>query len=412
MCTPGRALPPAAFLLAFPAALVSPVSPAFAATPVPPASPAFAATPVAPASPAFAAAPVSPASSAFLAGPAVSPGTAAGALTWSVAPSGPKGPNGRTAFDYKLDPGATLTDHVAVTNHSRQPLTLRLYATDAVTTAGGGFGLLAATAEPTGAGAWITPARTTVTLPATSRTIVPFTLTVPADATPGDHAAGVVASLAEDATGRQVTVDHRVGSRVHLRVTGPLRPELTVTDMHVTASTSWNPFRLPRLTATFTVANTGNVRLSAQSSARASGLFGLGARTATTTAVPEILPGGSVRTAVQLTDVPPLFRERLTATVTPATADGRPIDPAPLPATAGQTVWLIPWSQLALLTLAAALTAAGALARRRSRRRLAEAITAAEARGRRAEAITAAEARARHQSKTPENTASRRSARE
>jgi hypothetical protein len=374
MCTPGRALPPAAFLIAFLAALVSPVSPVSSAIP---------ADPVSSVSSAFPAVPASPVSSAFLTGPAASPEAAGtGALTWSVAPSGPKGPNGRTALDYKLDPGATLTDHVAVTNHSRQPLTLRLYATDAVTTAGGGFGLLAATTEPTGAGAWITPARTTVTLPASSRTIVPFTLTVPADATPGDHAAGVVASLAEGATGRQVTVDHRVGSRVHLRVTGPLRPELTVTDMQVTTVTSWNPFRLPRLTAAFTVTNTGNVRLSAQPAARLSGPFGLGTRNADTTAVSQILPGGSVQTTIQFTGVPPLLHEKLTVTITPAAVDGRPIDPAPLPATAGQTAWLIPWPQLALLALAVALTAAWVLARRRSRRRFAEAITAAEARGR------------------------------
>ncbi|BEL08462.1 hypothetical protein Q0Z83_066530 [Actinoplanes sichuanensis] len=364
MCTPGRAALLTAFLLAVPAP----------AADLPDAVPA----------PAADLPDAVPAPAAFLSAAESTPGTSAtDALTWSVAPSGPKGPNGRTALDYKLDPGATLTDHVAVTNHSRQPLTLRLYATDAVTTPGGGFGLLAATAQPTGAGAWITPARTTVTLPASSRTVVPFTLTVPGNATPGDHAAGIVASLTEDTTGRRVTVDHRVGTRVHLRVTGPLRPELTVTDMHVTAVTSWNPFRLPRLTATLTVANTGNVRLSAQPSARISGPFGLGTRDATGATVPQILPGGSVRTTVRLTDVPPLMRAKLTVTVIPAAADGRPIDPAPLPATVDESRWLIPWPQLALLALVAALVTAGLLIRRRARRRFQKAITAAEARGRR-----------------------------
>ncbi|GAA0463121.1 hypothetical protein Ade02nite_29820 [Paractinoplanes deccanensis] len=290
-------------------------------------------------------------------------------LTWSVSPSGPQGPNGRPALDYKLDPGATLTDHVAVTNHSARPLTLRLYASDAFTTAGGGFDLLAGTTKPTGAGSWIRLGRTTVTLPKSSRVIVPLTLTVPANATPGDHAAGVVASLTSG-TGESFTVDHRVGTRVYLRVTGPVRPALSITDVHLTTSTPWNPLALPRLTATFTIANTGNVRLSARPSARAAGPFGIGATTAAGAPVAEILPGGSVRTSVRLDSVPPLFRSQVTLAASPSTGAAR------------RTVWLVPWPQLALLALAAALVAGRLLNRRRRRIRLAAAIAEAEQRGR------------------------------
>jgi hypothetical protein len=307
------------------------------------------------------------------------------ALTWSVAPSGPKGPNGRPALDYKLYPGATVTDHVAVTNHSKRPLTLRLYANDAFTTAGGGFDLRAGNTAPTGAGGWITPARPTVTLPASSRVVVPFTLTVPADATPGDHAAGLVASLADattDDAGNRVSVDHRVGARVYLRVTGPLRPVLDVTDVRIDTATSWNPLSLPRVTASFTIRNTGNVRLTGRPSARIEGPFGLGARTATTTAIPEILPGGSLRVTIALDAVPPLFHERLTVDILPATADGRAIDPAPARALTTHALWLTPWPQLAALACIALLAAAGLLTRRRRARRMRAALAAAEQRGR------------------------------
>ncbi|MEU8663030.1 WxL protein peptidoglycan domain-containing protein [Actinoplanes philippinensis] len=307
------------------------------------------------------------------------------ALTWSVSPSGPKGPNGRSALDYKLDPGATVTDHVAVTNHSKQPVTLRLYAQDAYTTPGGGFDLRAGNTAPTDAGRWITLDRDRITVPATARIVLPFTLTVPADATPGDHAAGVVASLATeagDAAGRRVSVDHRVGSRVHLRVTGALRPSLTVTDVRIDTATSWHPLRLPRVTATFTVANTGNVRLTGAPSARVEGPFGLGARAATAPALPEILPGGALTTTVVLDAVPPLFREHLIVDVQPATADGRAIDPAPVRALSEHTVRLTPWPQLALAALAIVLVLGLLLARRRSRRRMRAALAAAEQRGR------------------------------
>ncbi|GAA4964463.1 WxL protein peptidoglycan domain-containing protein [Actinoplanes utahensis] len=307
------------------------------------------------------------------------------ALTWSVAPSGPKGPNGRSALDYKLDPGATITDHVAVTNHSKRPLTLRLYANDAFTTAGGGFALRAGNAAPTDAGSWIEPAQSTITLPASSRAVVPFTVTVPADATPGDHAAGVVASLAAattDSAGNQVSVDHRVGARVHLRVTGPLQPALGITDVRIDTATSWNPLTLPRVTASFTIVNTGNVRLTGTPSARIEGPFGLGSRTAAAPAIPEILPGGSLTTTVTLDSVPPLFHESLTLDILPAPADGRTIDPTPARAVSDHTLWLMPWPHLALITLAVALLLAWLFARRRRRSRLQAALAAAEQRGR------------------------------
>ncbi|MFF5076462.1 WxL protein peptidoglycan domain-containing protein [Actinoplanes sp. NPDC000266] len=291
----------------------------------------------------------------------------ADSLTWSVAPSGPKGPNGRTALDYKLDPGATLTDHIAVTNHSRKPLTLRLYASDAFTTAGGGFDLLTAGATPKDTGSWIKLGRTTVTLPKSSRVVVPLTLTVPTNATPGDHAGGVVASMTEGADG-QFTVDHRVGTRVYLRVTGPLRPSQTITDVRLDARPSWNPFTLPDVTATFTIKNTGNVRLGAHPAAKASGPFGLGSTSATAPPIPEILPGGAIRTSIRLDAVPPLFRDQILL----STADAR----------SRHTLWLIPWPQLALLALAGTLLSGWLFTRRRRRARIAAAIAAAEQRGR------------------------------
>lgn len=323
------------------------------------------------------------------------PAPGGGSLTWSVAPAGPDGPDGRPGLTYNLDPGAAVTDHVAVTNHSEQPLTLRLYASDAFTTAGGGFDLLAGAAQPRDTGAWIKPARTTLDLPATSRVVVPFTMRIPENATPGDHAAGLVASLAAagtDADGNRVTVDHRVGTRVYLRVSGPLQPALSITGVRLRSTASWNPFRLPSIHATYAIGNTGNVRLSAQPSARAHGPFSLGTAMGSGTALPEILPGGSVETTVRLDSVAPLFRSWVTLSALPAPADGRPIDPAPVRVSATHAVWLVPWAQLGLLLVVGLLIAGGVLTRRRRKRRLAAAVAAA---------VVAAEERGRASASTP-----------
>ncbi|WBB67650.1 DUF916 domain-containing protein [Micromonospora sp. WMMD812] len=307
------------------------------------------------------------------------------ALTWGVAPSSAKGPNGRPAFTYKLDPGATLTDYVAVTNHSTRPLTLNLYASDASTTTQGGFDLLAGGQQPTDVGAWVRFTRGTLTVPSASRLDVPFTLTVPRNATPGDHAGGIVAALAAttaDAQGNQVSVDHRVGARIYLRVTGELQPTLTVEDLRVRHTGSLNPLAGGTLTATFTVRNTGNVRLTGRLTLGTTGPFGLGRRSVDAAGLPEILPGAALTTTVRMTGVPPLFRLAATATVTPAAVDGLVLDPPPTADTAQAAIWAVPWPQLVLLALLALVGWALVAAQRRRARRMALAVAAAREEGR------------------------------
>ncbi|RKN38647.1 WxL protein peptidoglycan domain-containing protein [Micromonospora endolithica] len=319
--------------------------------------------------------------------PTPTPGapSAPSAVTWGVAPSTAKGPNGRPAFTYKLDPGATLTDYVAVTNHSPRPLTLNLYASDAFTTAQGGFDLLAGGQQPTDVGAWVRLTQRSVTIPSTSRLNVPFTLTVPRNATPGDHAGGIVASLAAtsaDAQGNQVAVDHRVGARIYLRVTGELQPALTVENLRVRHTGSLNPLAGGTLTATFTVRNTGNVRLTGRPTLGVAGPFGLGRRSVDAAALPEILPGGELTTSVRMTGVPPLFRLTASGAVTPAAVGDQVLDPPPGVDTARASVWAVPWPQLALLALLALAVWALIAARRRRARQIARAVATAREQGR------------------------------
>ncbi|MFC0508873.1 WxL protein peptidoglycan domain-containing protein [Micromonospora costi] len=332
---------------------------------------------------------IRPAPSMPATAPATSPSRSAAptapAATWGVAPSSAKGPNGRAAFTYKLDPGASLTDRVAVTNHSTRPLTLSLYASDAFTTTQGGFDLLAGGQQPTDVGAWVRFTRTTLTIPSTSRLDVPFTLTVPANATPGDHAGGVVAALAAttaDAQGNQVSVEHRVGARIYLRVTGEVQPALSIEDLRVRHTGSLNPFAGGTLTATFTLRNTGNMRLAGRPTLGMTGPFGLARRSVDAAALPEILPGGELSTTVRMTGVPPLFRLTATAAATPTAVDGLTLDPVPAVDTARAAIWAVPWPQLVLLTLLALVAWALLVARRRRARQIARAVAAAREEGR------------------------------
>ncbi|WP_018252935.1 WxL protein peptidoglycan domain-containing protein [Salinispora mooreana] len=317
--------------------------------------------------------------------PPPGPSSAPSAVTWGVAPSSPDGPNGRPAFTYKLNPGATVTDYVAVTNHSTRPLTLNLYASDAFTTENGGFDLLAGGQQPTDVGSWVRFTERSVTIPSTSRLNVPFTLTVPENATPGDHAGGVVASLATtaaDGQGNQVAVDHRVGARIYLRVTGELRPALTVENLRVRHTGSLNPLVGGTLTATVTVRNTGNVRLTGLPTLEVAGPLGLGRRSVEAAGLPEILPGGEVTTTVRMTGVPPLFRLTTRLTVTPAAVGDQVLDPPPRGDTTRATVWAVPWLQLALLIPIGLAGWLLIVARRRQLRAIAQAVATAREQGR------------------------------
>ncbi|MGW2616402.1 hypothetical protein [Streptomyces sp. NPDC001500] len=130
--------------------------------------------------------------------PAGLPG--AGPAGWSAAPSG----GGRPSFYAEGTPGTALRDTVAVTNRGTRPLAVRLGAA--------GPGLRVAFAE------------TVLDVPARTRAEVPFTVTVPVDARPGDRAGRIVV---RDSAGRES------GVRLLVRVGGPRLAALTVEHVSV-----------------------------------------------------------------------------------------------------------------------------------------------------------------------------------
>jgi hypothetical protein len=235
----------------------------------------------------------------------------------------------------------------------RADQTFTIYAKDAFNTAEGGFDILAADKASTDVGGWLTLEQSTVRVPARSGLAVPFTLTVPANATPGDHAAGVVASLATTGTpgdGRNVLVDHRVGSRVYLRVPGALDPSLTIDDVVVGYQPVVNPIGSGDLDVTFTITNAGNNRLKGNQKVTISGPLGRVLDERVLEDLPELLPGTSVRRTERF-QVPPLVRLSADVTVTPVVGAGRPGDEAPESTTRSASVWAIPWTFLALVAV-------------------------------------------------------------
>jgi hypothetical protein len=245
---------------------------------------------------------------------------------------------------------------------------LRVYAADAFNTPNGGYDLLAFGHPSTDVGAWAVPARNSVAVAGRSTAIVPFTLSVPDKASPGDHSAGIVASLTSeqvDAKGDRIMVDKRVGTRIYLRVPGDLRPALKIEGLSSTFHQTLNPVGHGRTTVTYTVRNTGNLRLQ--------GLQRLEVRTPLGSTVegprlpdlPQLLPGSSVSVASDVDGVLPAFWDTAAVRVDPIPPPGDQ-DPALLAAAASDTFAAVPW---ALLTLLVALGLAALVWRTLRRRR-------------------------------------------
>ncbi|WP_018681375.1 WxL protein peptidoglycan domain-containing protein [Actinokineospora enzanensis] len=286
------------------------------------------------------------------------PGLAAAQnVTWGVRPVDSALGTDRPNFAYSVAPGAALGDALLVSNHEQRALTFAVYAADAFTTSSGRLDLKPAGEAPADAGAWVRFDTPTVTVPAGQTVAVPFTVTVPADATPGDHSGGVVTSLRVE-SGSGITVDRRLGSRMHLRVAGVLTPSVEVRGLTVNYDGTPNPVGKGTTSVGYTIVNTGNTRLTATHGVRIEGPFGWFATDAAVEPLPELLPGESVTRKAAVGSVP-AGRLSAAVTVTAAVPGG-----AALPVvTSSAAAVAIPWSVvvclLLLVCLALALRARG-----------------------------------------------------
>ena len=263
-----------------------------------------------------------------------------------------------------------------MTNLADQPRTFRLYGADAYNTPrDGGFGLRTQDAAHTDIGAWTRVGAATVTVPAKSQADVPFVITVPTNATPGDHVGGVVAMEEQPgATTKQngvdVTVRRAVAARVYLRVSGPTVPGLRVDGVALSHRTPWLPTTVDG-SYTYDVVNTGNLHLPPKLSVRVTGLFGHRIRQHGTVPQIDLLPGAQTRLGGTVSGVWPF--DVVTTSVT-VIADGG------VQARDEDTSVVVSWPTLAAIVAASALfiwhrRRRAAAATAKPRRRLPEPVT-------------------------------------
>ncbi|WP_329131240.1 DUF916 domain-containing protein [Streptomyces sp. NBC_01476] len=291
-----------------------------------------------------------------------------GDVTWTVRTAANGYGADRSSFSYSVNPGAQVKDTMTVANRGAVPVTLAVYAADGFTTGTGQLDLLPKGKKSVGIGAWVHAGHDSVVIKPGQSADVPFTVTVPKNATPGDYVGGILTSLTQRDDAEGINVDRRLGIRVKLRVSGELKPGLAVEDLHVGFAGTANPFGTGDATVTYTIHNTGNAILSAQQTVSVSGPFGrLRTASGAIAAPPQLLPGESWKVKVPVHGVAPGVRVAATATLTPLLTDASG-STSPLGAVrATAHGWAVPWTLLVLVILLIAVIVAVIVLARRSR---------------------------------------------
>jgi hypothetical protein len=284
----------------------------------------------------------------------------------------------RSYFSYEMGVGGIYIDKAAVLNYGTVPLNLSIFAADLGNGDNGAIAVGLQGQPQRDAGTWVAlPAKNLVVqVPARTRVgpgevLVPFRITVPRNATPGDHGAAIVAVLStigKNPKGQNVRLDQRVASRIYLRVKGPLHPALAIEDLTVRYHQSLNPLKGGSATVSYVVHNIGNIRLAAKQAVAVTGMFGTKSKVVTPGDVQLLFPEARQRITVKVSGVFPAIMEDSKVSVTPQLFQDQ--QPMPLPtATATKGFSAIPWVLIALLAAVLLLIAAIWWLRRRASRR-------------------------------------------
>jgi hypothetical protein len=163
---------------------------------------------------------------------------------------------------------------------------------------------------------------------------------------------------------QKVSFEQRVALRTYIRVSGDLKPGLEIDNLKASFQGTPNPVGTGKVSVSYTVRNSGNVKFGGRQTLSVSGLFGKTGSVTALADVPLLLPGNSMRVSAKVLDVRPGFSMHATLTVRPLQLQGD-VNPPVADAIASTRFWAIPWSGLAIVVLLLILIAAALWWRRR-----------------------------------------------
>jgi ADP-ribose pyrophosphatase YjhB (NUDIX family) len=271
-------------------------------------------------------------------------------------PANEQGADDRTRFSYQAAPGQHIDDLYLVRNTGTTAQVMTVFATDAYNTDDGSYGLLDTADEPVDAGSWVSfpggvPSMEVPIEPGATQ-LIPFSVDVPADASPGDHAAGIVISVVSPQG--DILVDRRIATRLYVRVPGDLQASLTISSLSAEYQAQLNPFT-GATTVTATITNNGNVALGGAIVAGVTTYFGISASGIVRAELAEMLPGSSRTVTIDVPGVAQLGYLSASLRIAPS-VDAEALNPGPLREVSRDTsLFVMPWWLAAIAVIALAV---------------------------------------------------------
>lgn len=254
-------------------------------------------------------------------------------------------------FIYNLDREETITDYLKLTNiSSEKTMKVKVYPVDAVVSSQGVFNPLDEADPRTDIGSWIKMSESEVALTPGETRLIPFILTIPKDASVGDHLGAIMAEKGELKPSGQagLSIKTRVGIRVWNTVPGEIIKNLQI------SNTSWE-IRNKKLSdkpttwekiktalglnkegfITLEMKNDGNVHLMPKGNIEITDIFGGWVATLSDVSLGTSSFGKNTVVSVKW-DRPSLIG-RLTAKISVLYGDSQT-------ATAKKSFWIVPWT--------------------------------------------------------------------
>ncbi len=219
-------------------------------------------------------------------------------------------------FHLSAAPGDVLNETAIINNYTSAPVSLLSYVVDGLTTPQGAFALANQDSIPTSVGLWSPYKAQTIVVPAESELAVPFSIRIPADATPGDYSGGLIiqeplesgaVTNAPDGTPVRMDIIHRQGVRIYLTVSGAR------TAMLQAGGLSWSQSG-DSVQITLPISNTGNTTLHPQGDVTFSSILGVNEKIEFQS-IESVTPGSSIDLHATLSDAAFIQLGQVTAQV-------------------------------------------------------------------------------------------------
>lgn len=146
-------------------------------------------------------------------------------------------------FRYYESPGNVVKDSLILRNLGDQPITIKIYATDATANQAGSFSLKMDGEEQKGIGAWTQISKSEATLLPNQSEEIPFQINIPKELSPGQYFGGIVneeitagpCGPYQQVSGfcqGNIQIKTRSGNRVYLTIPGEVKQDIKLTNFN------------------------------------------------------------------------------------------------------------------------------------------------------------------------------------